>query len=216
MADIMAVIGPPILITACGNPRSPWMNADALGPLVAQRLQGRQPGPAQKVQGPENGGEVPCRVEIVNLGMRPAALLDHLPGRQALGVVDAVTGAGFAVGQVVEVDWFDPRRPQLVHEDVLSTHGLSLGAQLELARQLGMLPARVRLFGLAVMGGRVPASGGRASDSTNELPEACSGKGLDAIQPAQIEELVRRIERWCEAELGRIKRAERRGQGRTG
>ena len=101
----MAERGAPILVAACGTPRNPWMKGDALGPLVAARLRQRRAEKRPELR------EWVDRVEIVDLGMRPAGLLDVLPGHQALAVVDALMGGGLTPGQVVEMDWFDPGRP---------------------------------------------------------------------------------------------------------
>ena len=67
----------PLLVAAFGNDMAA---DDAFGPLVAEALRAM----------------APAGVEVVNLGMRPAALLDHLAGRAALCVVDAARGAGLA------------------------------------------------------------------------------------------------------------------------
>lgn len=124
----MRADAPPILIAACGNVDA---GDDAFGPAVAAALREM---------------DLPM-VEVVDLDIRPAALLDHLDLRLALIVVDAVKSPHDGPGRLVDVDWFHPRRPALVNDDPMSTHGISIGAQLDLAGRLGMLPQRARLVG---------------------------------------------------------------------
>jgi hydrogenase maturation protease len=122
-----------LLVATCGNLMA---SDDAFGPLVARDLrQIRPPG-----------------VEVVDLDIRPAALLDHLPGRTGLILVDAVHAPGQPPGRVLDLDWFGPDRPELANDDTMSTHGLSLGMQIEMAERLGMLPPFVRLVGLTLDG----------------------------------------------------------------
>ncbi len=122
----------PILVATCGNVMA---GDDALGPLVARALrQFELPG-----------------VKVADLDLRPAALLDLLEHpRRLLIIVDAVRIDDAALGEVIDLDWCSGDRPTLVHDDVLSTHGLSIANQLELAEPLGMLPAKVRLIGAAI------------------------------------------------------------------
>lgn len=125
---------PPItnlLVAACGNVMA---SDDAFGPLVAHELRHRSlPG-----------------VDVIDLDIRPAALLDHLAGRTGLILVDAAHAPDAEPGEVLDIDWFDPKRPELVNDDAMSTHGLSIASQLELAQRLGMLPERVRLIAAVV------------------------------------------------------------------
>jgi hydrogenase maturation protease len=127
----------PVLVATCGNADA---GDDAFGALVAQALQ-RQP---------------PAGVEVVNLSQNPAALLDHLSGRKMLIVVDAVQCPGLPQGALLDVDWLAPDRPFLRTAAALSTHGLSIADQIDLAASLGGLPPQVRLIGAnvgdAVMG----------------------------------------------------------------
>jgi len=121
----------PILVATCGNTDA---GDDAFGPAVGRAVA------AMKLSG----------VEVVDLDIRPTALLDFLAGREALLIVDAVKTSG-PVGELVDVDWFDADRPALAHDDTMSSHGLSMGNQLELAGKLGMLPGVVRLIGVAIV-----------------------------------------------------------------
>ena len=86
----------------------------------------------------------------MDLDIRPAALLDYLPGRSGLILVDAVHAPGLTPGRVLDWDWFSSDRPELVNDDTMSTHGLSLAMQLEMADRLAMLPPYVRLIGLTI------------------------------------------------------------------
>ena len=117
----------PILVATCGNP---FAAADAFGPLVAQALR---------------DNPIPS-VDVIDLGMRPAALLDHLHQRRALILVDAATGSGLPAGELFECDWDSPNRPQLVSQTPLSSHAIPLTDQLELARRLAILPPCVHLL----------------------------------------------------------------------
>jgi hydrogenase maturation protease len=125
---------PPILVAVFGNEMAA---DDSFGPRVAQALRAMA---------------IP-RVEVVNLGMKPAALLDHLAGRRALCVVDAACCEDMPPGTLIEADFFAADRPALVHDAALSTHGLSIADELELAERLGMCPQDVRL--VAVVAGTV-------------------------------------------------------------
>lgn len=122
---------PPILIASCGNPDA---GGDAFGPMVTAALRRLEPD----------------AIRIADLGMRPAALLDHLEGISGLIIVDAVHVPGERVGRLIDVDWFDADRPKLAHDDPMSTHGLSIGRQLELAQRLSLLPRHVRLIGCVI------------------------------------------------------------------
>ena len=123
---------PPVLILAFGNPMA---GDDAFGSLVASQL--------TVLHDP--------RLHVVDLSRQsPSAMLDHLDSQPALVIIDAVTGPDIAPGQLIDMDWHDEARPDLVHDSALSTHGLSVANQLELAARLGMLPATIRLIGAAI------------------------------------------------------------------
>lgn len=151
----------PTLIAACGNIQA---GDDALGPLVAEKLQRL----------------ALSDVEVVNLDIRPAGLVDHLmTPRDTLIIVDAVTMAGAEVGSVVDVDWRSCDRPRLMHDDVLSSHGLSIAHQIDLAEKLGMLPLRVRLIGAVIAGARV---GQPAGDSIVRTIDAVVDRIADHLR----------------------------------
>ena len=148
----------PILVVAYGNDLAA---DDAFGPLVAEAVR------AKAIEG----------VEVLNLGMKPAGLLDYLAGRRAVCVVDAARCDGLPPGTLIETDsplspWVRVRvragceasgrflaltpgpspigrgefvTVRLVHDAALSTHGLAVADELELARRLGICPQEVRL-----------------------------------------------------------------------
>jgi len=118
----------PILIVTCGNPDA---GDDGFGHAVAERLR------ADPLPG----------VTVRELGIRPADLLEDAGEYKALIIVDAVSCPGERPGALMDMDWFDPARPVLVNEAALSSHGMSLGLQLDLLRALGMLPSVVRVVG---------------------------------------------------------------------
>ncbi|MGA2496848.1 MAG: hydrogenase maturation protease [Tepidisphaeraceae bacterium] len=122
----------PLLILCFGNPLA---GDDAFGFLVASQL--------AALHNP--------RLHVVDLSREsPSAMLDHLDSQPALVIVDAVSGPDIAPGQLIDIDWHAPGRPSLVHDSALSTHGLSVANQLELAARLGMLPASIRLIGAGI------------------------------------------------------------------
>jgi len=125
---------PPLLVAAYGNEMA---GDDAFGPLVAEAVR------TMAMTG----------IEVVNLGMQPAALLNHLADRRAVCVVDAAFCEDMPDGTLIEADFFDADRPPLVHDATLSTHGLSVADELELAQRLGICPSHVRL--VAVVAGSV-------------------------------------------------------------
>jgi hydrogenase maturation protease len=122
----------PLLIVGCGNLLA---GDDAFGPRVVEALQARQlPG-----------------AEIVDLGMRPFGLAERLEDCKELVIVDAAEASeDFPPGRLIVVDYFAERRPALRQDVALSTHGLSIAAELELARQLGTLPPRVSIVAATV------------------------------------------------------------------
>lgn len=108
----------------------------------------------------------------------PTALLDQLELTRGLMVVDAVRAPGCPSGQLIDVDWRTEARPHLVHDVPLSSHGLSVANQLELAQRLGLLPSQVRLIG------RVAEEAHVGADASEDLPQT-------------VEEAVRLIQAWA-------------------
>ncbi len=149
-----------ILIASCGNPDA---GADAFGPAVTAALR----------------SQAPPHMKVVDLGIRPAALLDHLQDVDELIIVDAALLPD-AREPLLDIDWDSPDRPPLAHDDPMSTHGLSIAHQLELARALGLLPPHVRLIAATI------------NAPTAALPGSAAG-GLDPKLTALVYEAVRRI-----------------------
>jgi hydrogenase maturation protease len=118
-----------ILIVTCGNPDAA---DDGFGHGVAEVLR------TDSLPG----------ITVVELGTRPADLLDYMEGYAALIIVDAVCCQGEKPGGLIEMDWLDAARPVLKSEAALSTHGISLGQQIDLGQSLEMLPPVVRLVGV--------------------------------------------------------------------
>ena len=119
----------PVLIACVGNAD---VAADALGPRVAAHL-----------------APLASRdVRVADLGTSPAQLLDLLPERDALIVVDAVVNAPRFSGPLIDLEWPTARTLRSL-EPAHSTHGLSVAEQLELADRLEMLPDEVRIVGWA-------------------------------------------------------------------
>jgi len=143
----------PILVAAYGNDMAA---DDSFGPRVAEAVL------AMALSG----------VEVVNLGMKPASLLDHLADRCALCVVDAARCDGAPAGTLIDVDFFAADRPPLVHDIALSTHGLSLADELELAQRLGICPGIVRL--VAVVAGSVDVGASVGDEVLRQVPTAAN------------------------------------------
>jgi len=114
---LVAVLGHPL----CGD--------DALGTVVAQRLQ----------------RAVPPEVAVAHL-VNPMDLLDLCPAYERMVVVDAVcSGAPPGTLYRWEVGTTPPPRRGFRG---LSTYGLGLHEVLELARSLGLLPPRTVVLGV--------------------------------------------------------------------
>lgn len=120
----------PVLAACIGNELA---GDDAFGPLVAAELRRL----------------APAGLEAVDLAIKPYALLDHIAGRRMLIIVDAADWPGAAAGDLLQCEWDSPDRPQALVQRAASTHGVSVPEQIELARQLGMLPPRVVLIAVS-------------------------------------------------------------------
>lgn len=112
------------LVICIGNPDR---GDDALGPAVAHRLR----------------GAMPAEVDVIELDGEATALLAALDGASTAYLVDACAG-GATAGTVHRFDVADAPLPEAMFD--LSTHGLGLGAAIELARALGQLPPRCTVF----------------------------------------------------------------------
>ena len=117
-----------VLVATCGNRLA---GDDAFGPLVGRRLRELElPG-----------------VKVVDLDLKPTALLDHLPWPECLILVDAVDAPNWPEEELIDIDLSKEDLPALLHDDALSSHGLGLAEQLELARRLHLLPRQLRFLG---------------------------------------------------------------------
>ena len=142
-----------VLVATCGNPDA---GDDAFGPRVGRAVRQR----------------MPAGVRVVDLGIRPAALLDHLPGPERLVLVDAVRAdEAVEAGRILEMDVACGPLPAVLHDDALSSHGLGLADQIELARRLGVLPAEVWFVGAVIAEARPGIAAGAALDPA--VGEAC-------------------------------------------
>ena len=121
-----ADIASDVLVATCGNPMA---GDDAFGPLVGARLREM----------------APLGINVVDLDIKPVALLDHLPGPRVLILVDAARVPDEMGHGLLQWDLRHDPLPQLAHDDALSSHGMGLADQLELARQIGVLPREVHL-----------------------------------------------------------------------
>jgi hydrogenase maturation protease len=148
-----------VLVVGCGNADA---GDDAFGPSVLRRVR-------------EMGLE---GVETIDLGPRPAALLDHLPAPAGLILVDAIVDPAMPAGDLIDLPWGEAEDFALVHDDALSTHGLGLSNQLRLARTLGLLPSWVHLVGLVVP---MPAWGAEPRELRPERVEAAARRVARAV-----------------------------------
>ncbi len=147
-----------MLIIGCGNRQR---GDDAAGVLVAERL--RQLG-----------------IRVNTCTGQAADLIEAWSGADDVIVVDAVvTGAPVGTvrtwdAQTRDAQTRDARRTPISSKAPPSTHGLGVAEAIELARVLGRLPARLRIYGI---------EGQRFEPGTAISPE------LDSA----IEEVVRRV-----------------------
>lgn len=118
----------PLLVASFGNPLA---GDDAFGELVSTRV--------EAMALPD--------VAVHNIGMQPFGLVHRLSdGFHGLVIVDASQATPVVpAGELLDIDFFEQRELQLVHDIALSTHGLSIADELKLARTLDILPPRVRL-----------------------------------------------------------------------
>jgi hydrogenase maturation protease len=111
-----------MLILGCGNGQR---GDDAAGLLVAERL--RALGVGAKV----------CSGEV-------SELIEAWTGADDVIVIDAVV-SGASAGTV---HVWDGQRPPAFATSAGSTHGLGVAQAIELARALGRLPPRLRVYGI--------------------------------------------------------------------
>ncbi len=154
----------PVLVATYGNAMA---GNDAFGTCVAAALLAA-PNP---------------NIEVLNAGLRPGAVFDCQMGQSALIVVDAAYSPDTPSGRLMDADWFDPNRPPLLHDLVMSTHGFAIADQIELADRLSMLPPTVRL--LAVTVANVPKVGDVMDESVcRRIPDVVQRIHEIALAPA--------------------------------
>lgn len=140
----------PVLVATCGNADAA---DDAFGPRVGRALRRR----------------ALTGVEVIDLDIKPTALLDHLPGPGRLVLVDAARVEESAPDDLLIVDLGREPLPALLNDDALSSHGLGLADQIALARQVGILPAEVLLVAAPLTSATV---GGSPRDDLDRLVES--------------------------------------------
>ncbi len=134
-------------IIGCGSAER---GDDAAGLLVARRLCQRG---------------IPAR----ELPGDASALIEAIRGSDEVIVVDAVV-TGAAAGAVTV---WEGRPSGLVRGAALSSHGLGLAEALDLARALGRLPRRLRIYGIE---GACFERGGAISPAVREAVEEVAGR----------------------------------------
>jgi hydrogenase maturation protease len=102
---------------------------DAAGVLVAESLSPR----------------VPEGVEVVSCDEEPSRLMDAWEGAESVLLVDTVS-SGAAPGTLHRFDAGEEAVPARTFRS--STHAIGIADTIELARALGRLPRRVRVYGI--------------------------------------------------------------------
>ena len=90
-------------------------------------------------------GEQPASVTILELNNDVTALLDHLPGFDVAMIIDA-TQSGSPPGTIHRFDASTIPLPDA--RSGRSTHGMTIGSILELARIQQLLPKKVLVYGI--------------------------------------------------------------------
>jgi hydrogenase maturation protease len=90
-------------------------------------------------------GEQPASVSILELNNNVTALLDHLPGFDVAMIIDA-TQSGSPAGTIQRFDASTVPLPD--GRLTRSTHGMTVGSILELARIQQQLPKKVLVYGI--------------------------------------------------------------------
>jgi hydrogenase maturation protease len=106
---------------------------DAAGILVAERL----------------GPRVPDCVEVVSCDEEPSRLMEAWEGAESVLLVDTVS-SGAPPGTLHRFDAGDEAVPARTFRS--STHAIGIADTIELARALGRLPRRVRVYGIEAAG----------------------------------------------------------------
>jgi hydrogenase maturation protease len=106
---------------------------DGAGVAVAQRLRDR----------------VPPGIEVVSCDEEPSRLMDAWEGADSAVLVDTVS-SGAPAGTLHRFEAGDEAIP--AHTFRSSTHAIGIAETIELARALGRLPRRVRVYGIEAGG----------------------------------------------------------------
>jgi hydrogenase maturation protease len=106
---------------------------DAAGVAVAERLRPR----------------VPAGVEVVACDEEPSRLMEAWEGAESVVLVDTVS-SGAAPGTLHRFEAGDEAVPARTFRS--STHAIGIADTIELARALGRLPRRVRVYGIEAGG----------------------------------------------------------------
>jgi len=124
-------LAPRLLVIGMGNPDR---GDDAIGPLIARQLVGRQ-----------LAGHVAQNVAIIERSGDALALIDDWAGHDAVILVDAAA-PGAAPGQVHRLDLLEDNLQAEV--SMSSTHAFGVAEAVGLARTLGLLPRHVVAFAI--------------------------------------------------------------------
>jgi hydrogenase maturation protease len=106
---------------------------DAAGVVAAERLRPR----------------VPEGVEVVSCDEEPSRLMEAWDGAESVLLVDTVS-SGMSPGTLHRFDAGDDAVPARTFRS--STHAIGIADTIELARALGRLPRRVRIYGIEAGG----------------------------------------------------------------
>ena len=118
------------VVIGVGNP---LRGDDAAGVAVAERLRPR----------------VPADVEVVSCSEEPSRLMEAWDGADSVVLVDTVS-SGEAPGTLHRFEAGEESVPARTFRS--STHAIGIADTIELARALGRLPRRVRVYGVEAGG----------------------------------------------------------------
>ena len=118
------------VVIGIGNP---LRGDDGAGVLVAEELRAR----------------VPAGVEVVSCSEEPSRLMEAWEGAESVLLVDTVS-SGAPPGTLHRFEAGDEAVP--AHTFRSSTHAIGIADTIELARALGRLPRRVRVYGIEAGG----------------------------------------------------------------
>lgn len=148
---------PRTVVIGIGNP---MRGDDAAGVAVAERLRER----------------VPTGVEVVSCALEPSRLIDAWEGADSVVLVDSVA-SGAEPGTLHRFDAGDGTVPARVFRS--STHAIGIAETIELARALGRLPHRARVYGV---------------EAGSFVPGAPLTEAVDAGADMAVEAILRDLE----------------------